>query len=65
MLIFEKNNKLYISFNNKVDEPNLEVNEEGVTVLNENEDSPLFSEPLPVSTEISGPVDGSGSVNDA
>ena len=33
MLIFEKNNKLYISFNNKVDEPNLEFDEEGVHVL--------------------------------
>lgn len=41
MLIFEKNNKLYISFNNKVDEPNLEVNEEGVTVLSEDENQDL------------------------
>ena len=35
MLIFEKDNKLYISFNNKVDEPNLEVDEEGVHVLDD------------------------------
>lgn len=55
MLIFEKNNKLYISFNNKVDEPNLEVNEEGVTVLSEDENQDLKPAPVDDATAIENP----------
>ena len=55
MLIFEKNNKLYISFNNKVDEPNLEVNEEGVTVLSEDENQDLKPEPVDDSMVMENP----------